>query len=172
MRKGKIIYLNGVTSTGKTSIVQALRQRENTEFYYLSDDLFEDHIADILYPYSSPRYWQSLSEAVFLMYRTAKLYSDHGKHVVIDSMLLELEAFAPHYERVLELFKENPLHIVQVYCPLELCRQRNLARADRQELQSHEQAAVMAQGVQYSLRVDTEKSTPEQCAAKIAALLL
>ncbi len=166
MEQGKILYLNGVTSTGKSSIVQALRSDGWTDFYYLSDDIFEDHIIDV--EYNDPAYWSTLSDAVFLMYRTAKLFSDYGKNVVIDSMLLERPEFAPHYSRMLEIFQSSPLYVIDVTCPLEICRQRNLARGDRHEFQSHEQVAVMAADVAYALRLDTASNSPEECAKMIA----
>lgn len=164
MSKGQIVYLNGVTSSGKTSIVEALRRR-GVDFYYLADDLFEDHIMDV--EYEDPEYWDKLAEAVFLEYRVARLFSDHGKTVVIDSMLMEKGAFVPHYARMLEIFAGYPLDIVEVYCPLEVCRQRNLRREDRHEMQSLEQAAVMAKDVAYGLRLDTQKLSADECAARI-----
>ena len=165
MNKGTIIYLNGVTSTGKTTIVEALRATEHSDFYYLSDDLFEDHIIDI--EYTAPGYWQKLSEAVFLMYKTARLFSDNGKTVVIDSMLMESPEFGPHYKRMLDIFDGYPLILVHVHCPLEICRQRNLKRSDRHEFQSAEQSEVMAKNVRYDLDLDTSLLTPEQCALVI-----
>ena len=164
-----IIYLNGVTSAGKTSIVEALR-KAGAQFYYLSDDLFEDHIIDV--EYDDPKYWEASAEAIFLMHKTARLFADHGKTVVIDSMLLELPAFAPHYSRVLEIYRGYDLKMVEVFCPLELCRQRNLLRPDRHENQSLEQARVMAQNVRYDLRLDTSALSPDQCAALIMKQLL
>lgn len=164
MEKGTVIYLNGVTSAGKTSIVRALRQL-GADFYYLSDDIFEDHIIDAAY--GAAGYWEALSQAVFLMYRTGKLFSDHGKTVVIDSMLMERPEFTPHYQSMLDIFQESPLRLVEVYCPLEICRKRNLERQDRTEYQSHEQAAVMAKNVRYDLRLDTSCLTAEQCARRI-----
>ena len=168
MKKGSIMYLNGVTSTGKSSIAEALRQY--VDFYYLSDDIFEDNIIDTP-EYGTKGYWKTLAEAVFLMYYAATLFSDHGKTVVIDSMLLESEFFAPHYPRMLEVFREHPLFVVDVYCPLEVCRQRNLSRADRYENQSHEQAIVMAQDVRYDLHLDTNVLSPDQCAREIILAL-
>lgn len=162
--KGTIIYLNGVTSSGKTSIVEALREA-GADFYYLSDDIFEDNIIDI--EYDVPGYWEALAEAVFLMYRTAALFSDYGKTVVLDSMLLEKPAFSPHYNRMLEIFREHPLKVVDVYCPLEICCQRSAARSDRYENQPREQAAVMAKNVRYDLHLDTSRYTAAQCAGKI-----
>jgi adenylylsulfate kinase/chloramphenicol 3-O phosphotransferase len=165
MEHGKILYLNGVTSTGKSSIVNALRSSGKLDFYYLSDDIFEDNIIDV--EYDAPNYWSELADAVFLMYRTAKLFSDHGKTVVIDSMLMENKEFSPHYSRMLDIFRDNPLYVIDVSCPLEICRQRNLQRLDRHEFQSHEQAAVMAKDVAYALHLDTSVLTPEQCAQQI-----
>ncbi len=164
MKKGPVIYLNGVTSSGKSSIAEALR--EHLDFYYLSDDIFEDHIVDTP-EYEAEGYWEKLAEAVFLMYRTAALFSDHGKTVVIDSMLLETPAFKPHYQQMLEIFKDHPLFVVDVHCPLEICRQRNLTRGDRHEHQSREQAAIMAKNVRYDLHLDTSILTPAQCAREI-----
>ena len=102
-----------------------------------------------------------------MMYHTAKLFSDMGKNVIIDSILVERDGIAPHYDRMREILRENPLDIVEVFCPPEICRQRNIDRGDRYETQSDEQAALMAQGIQYSLRVDTSKLSPDECAEAI-----
>lgn len=46
MEKGRIIFLNGVTSSGKTSIVDALQDREDIFFYVVANDLFEQMIGE------------------------------------------------------------------------------------------------------------------------------
>ena len=38
MEKGKIIFLNGVTSSGKTSIVEALQDTDDIFFYVVAND--------------------------------------------------------------------------------------------------------------------------------------
>lgn len=164
MAKGRIVFLNGVTSSGKTSIVEALQEREEPFFYVVANDLFEQMVGD---RFLQKDYWKYLSEVIILMYHTAKLYSDLGKNVLIDGILVEREQLKPHYEQLQAILKDHPLDIVGVYCPLEICRQRNLARGDRYESQSEEQAALMAPEIRYSLRVDTSRSTPEECAAQI-----
>ena len=122
MEKGRIIFLNGVTSAGKTSIVEALQEREDVFFYVVANDLFQEMVGE---KYLQENYWKYLSEVVIMMYHTAKLYSDMGKNVVIDGILVEREEIKPHYKQLLEIMKDNPLDIVEVYCPLEICRQRN-----------------------------------------------
>ena len=108
MDKGKIIFLNGVTSSGKTSIVEALQEREEIK---------------------------------------------------------------PHYEQLKEILRDNPLDIVEVYCPLEICRQRNIDRGDRYENQSQEQFELMAENIKYSMRVDTSVMSSAECAEAVVKTL-
>ena len=169
MRKGKIIFLNGVTSAGKTSIVEALQNRADCYFYVVANDLFEQMIGD---RFLREDYWGHLSRVLILMYHTAKLYSDMGHDVLIDGILVEQPEIAPHYWQLTDILADNPLSIVEVDCPLEICRTRNLTRGDRYEMQSDEQAAIMAQGIDYALRVETDKMSPEECAEAIVRALM
>ena len=100
MEKGRIIFLNGVTSSGKTSIVDALQAREEVFFYVLANDLFQETIGE---KYLRENYWKYLSEAILLMYHTAKLYSDLGKNVIIDGILVEQQEIKPHYAQLMEI---------------------------------------------------------------------
>ena len=161
MEKGRVIFLNGVTSAGKTSIVEALQDREDIFFYVVANDLFQEMVGD---KYLRENYWKYLSEVIIMMYHTAKLYSDMGKNVLIDGILVERDEIKPHYQQLMEILKDNPLDIVEVYCPLDICRQRNIARGDRFETQSQEQHELMAKDIKYSLKVDTSIHSPEECA--------
>ena len=164
MYKGRIIFLNGVTSSGKTSIVEALQERDDVFFYVVANDLFQEMVGE---KFLQENYWKYLSEVIILMYHTAKLYSDMGKNVLIDGILVEREEIKPHYEQLIEIIKDNPLDIVEVYCPLEICRERNIARGDRFENQSKEQAELMAENIMYSMRVDTSVMSSTECAEAI-----
>lgn len=168
MKKGHIIFLNGVTSSGKTSIVEAIQNRDDVFFYVVANDLFQEMVGE---KYLQENYWKYLSDVIILMYHTAKLYSDMGKNVLIDGILVEREEIAPHYQQLLTILKDNPLDVVEVYCPLELCRERNIARGDRYETQSEEQAALMAKNISYSLRVDPGRYSPAECAEIIISRL-
>ena len=169
MQKGKIIFLNGVTSSGKTSIVEALQDRDDCYFYVLANDLFEQMIGD---RFLRENYWQHLSRVIILMYHTAKMYSDMGHHVLIDGILVERPEIAPHYRHLMDILADNPLSIVEVACPLEICRARNIARGDRYETQSEEQAALMAKDIAYAMTVHTDKNTPDECTEAIVRTLM
>lgn len=169
MQKGKIIFLNGVTSSGKTSIVEALQNRDDCYFYVVANDLFQEMVGE---RFLREDYWGHLSRVIILMYHTAKLYSDMGHNVLIDGILVERPELAPHYGQLLEILADNPLRIVEVACPPEVCRARNIARGDRYETQSAEQSALMAQGIDYALRVETDRMSPEECAEAIVRSLM
>lgn len=164
MQKGRIIFLNGVTSSGKTSIVDALQERKDVFFYVVANDLFEQMVGD---KYLQEDYWKYLSEVIIMMYHTAKLYSDMGKNVLIDGILVEREEIKPHYEQLLEILKHNPLDIVEVYCPIDICRRRNCMREDRYEMQSEEQLELMAKNIKYRMKVDTSVYSSAECADMI-----
>lgn len=168
MEKGRIIFLNGVTSAGKTSIAEALQSQEKIFFYVVANDLFQEMVGE---NYLRTDYWKYLSEVIIMMYHTAKLYSDMGKNVLIDGILVEREEIKPHYHQLLEILKDNPLDIVEVYCPLDICRQRNIIRGDRYETQSQEQFALMAENIRYSTKVDTSVYSPGECAEMIISEL-
>ena len=164
MEKGRIVFLNGVTSSGKTSIVEAIQERNDVFFYVVANDLFQEMVGE---KFLRENYWKYLSEAIILMYHTAKLYSDMGKNVLIDGILVERDEIKPHYQRLLEILGDNPLDIVEVYCPLDICRKRNIARGDRLEDQSDEQWKLMAKNIHYRLKVDTSQHSADACAEMI-----
>ena len=164
MNKGRIIFLNGVTSSGKTSIVEALQERDDVFFYVVANDLFQEMVGE---KFLQENYWKYLSEVIILMYHTAKLYSDMGKNVLFDGILVERDEIKPHYHQLLQILKENPLDIVEIYCPLDICRKRNIMRGDRYETQSDEQHGSMAKDIAYRFRVDTSLHSPAECANMI-----
>ena len=55
MKKGRIIFLNGVTSSGKTSIVEALQARDDVFFYVVANDLFQEMVGE---KFLQENYWK------------------------------------------------------------------------------------------------------------------
>jgi adenylylsulfate kinase/chloramphenicol 3-O phosphotransferase len=164
MKKGKIVFLCGVTSSGKTSIVDAI-QNISEEFYYVvANDLMVQMVGD---KYLNKDYWKYESKAIYYMYHMAKLLSDFGENVLIDGCLLETPELPDHYEKVKKIFEGNPFYLIEVYCPLEICRLRNLERDDRSENQSYEQHLLWTKNVEYDLTVDTSRLSSDDGAKMI-----
>ena len=168
MTKGRIIFLNGVTSSGKTSIVEALQNRDDAYFYVVANDLFQEMVGE---KFLRENYWEHLSRVILLMYHTARLYADMGHDVLIDGILVEQPEIKPHYRQFMDIMSDSRVDVVEVYCPLEVCRERNIARGDRYETQSQEQHAIMAEDIRYSCRVETHLHTPKECAEQIMQTL-
>ncbi|WP_433939936.1 phosphotransferase-like protein [Paenibacillus lautus] len=61
--------------------------------------------------------------------------------------------------------------MVEVFCPLEICRQRNIKRGDRAEDQSDWQDKLMAKDIQYDCSVNTHVNSSEECADSILKCL-
>ena len=128
MNKGKIIYLNGVTSTGKTTLSKAIQQMADMNFYHMSFDMFQQMIS---MKFLNENYWKCLSEAIIATYHTAKILSDMNINVIVDGMLLEMPEFQlnykkSHYEIFKSIFSDCPLLLIEVFCPLEECKKRNI----------------------------------------------
>lgn len=168
MVPGRILYLNGVTGAGKSTLAEVLKNQKRVRFFALSNDMFQNTVGQTRL---HTDYWTYLGEAIRMLYRTARLYSQQGKHVVIDGMLLECPGLSPHLQTVREILAGCPLDFVEVSCPMEVLRSRNAERPDCYILQSEEQAAIMARDIPYSCRVETDKNTPEECAQIILGRL-
>jgi len=164
MSKGDIIFLNGVTSAGKTTLAKAIQEKADAKFYTFSNDTFQQMVS---FKFLRQNYWKYLSEAIILAYKTAKMMSDHGVNVIFDGMILDTGDLKMHYEKLKTIFADAPLKMVEVYCPLEICKQRNIERGDRGENQSEEQNEMMAKNIEYDLSVDTSLYSPEECAEMI-----
>ncbi|MCL1886288.1 MAG: chloramphenicol phosphotransferase CPT family protein [Dehalococcoidia bacterium] len=174
MKKGRIIFLNGVTSAGKTSIAKCIQKISTEHIYHLSNDMFHQLEWDMVdmervKGCDGEKY---MAESIVLMYNTASMLAAQGTDIVIDGMLYEIDGFAEkygksHYGIMREILAGCNLLMVDVYCPLEVCRQRNIARGDRREYQSHDQDRAMNKDILYDVSVDTSIHSAEICARKI-----
>ncbi|ABX43973.1 chloramphenicol phosphotransferase CPT family protein [Lachnoclostridium phytofermentans] len=159
MREGRIIFLNGVTSTGKTSIVNEIFTREGELYYALSYDLFEETIPEWAVDEGT-----HYSEAIIAMYYAACGFSSQGRDVLIDGLIMNLPGLEEHYKKLKQIFEGYPLQIVEVYCPLEICRKRNIECGDRAENKSEIQMEIMEKNITYNYTIDTSRLSVAECA--------
>jgi chloramphenicol 3-O-phosphotransferase len=61
MNKGKIVWLNGVSSVGKSTLSTLLQKEYYEPFYYIAQDIF----ADIISPCFSERYSEKESDIIW-----------------------------------------------------------------------------------------------------------
>lgn len=169
MERGKIIFLNGLTSTGKTSVAKAMREMSDEVFYTLSNDTFHGMVS---WKNFEGRYWQLVAHTITAQYYATRGMLEAGFNVIIDGMLLDLPEYAElfgkrHYDLFRDIFDGFELTTVDLVCPLDELRRRNIARGNRGENQSAEQNEMMTRPLTLDLTLDTSILTPKECASEI-----
>ena len=187
MTPGKIILLNGASSSGKTSILKALQEVLDEPYLDAGIDKF---IWMLPKRYLNPPLWQEIFEYTYAadgsgrivsicaaprgrmlmsgMHHAIAALAEAGNNVLADHVLLE-----PAWVReCADIFAELPALFVGVRCPLEIMEAREQERRDRTLGQARAQyVPAHAHGI-YDLEVDTSIATPQACALHIKRWLL
>ena len=168
MEKGKIIFLNGVSSSGKTTLAKTLQKRLEAPFFLFQLDAFSDMMrmpenccaySDDNGMYDHDKWLEIENKILSAFHHTIKTFSDMGFHTIVDRVFFEQEC--------VELFHDHPLLFVLVTCPLEELRRREKERGDRTIGQAEEQLLELMPQSMYDITVDTYTNTSEECADKI-----
>ena len=177
MTPGTIIYLNGTSSSGKTSITQALSQHLNQPYLHCPIDLVEQMI---LHRQIQRGVVPELTAIQAGFTACIAAFASQGNNVIVDDVMCEpfsypgtpspLTTQALLHQRVRTLYTFNLL-FVKVACPLPIVEQRERARGNRTlGLASFQFHRVHHDRV-YDVEVDTSQHTPDTCAAQIVAAL-
>ena len=177
MEKGKIIFLNGVSSVGKTTLAKALQLQLDEPYYIFNTDMFLG--TGVMLPEKFTTYdtagWKFMLKTLSGMHNTIKLYSDMGMNVIVDHVLTNsvLDKDPKALEECVELLHESPVLFVHVTCPLHELRRREKERSDRQIGQAEAQLPTLVPSdiSVYDLSVDTFQNTKAECVEKITEML-
>ena len=172
MKKGKVIFLNGTSSSGKTTLAWKIQDLADEPYYQISQDMFCE-----MWP---GQYWERNPEKVFnhtisLMYHTIRMFVDRGENVVLDHVLLCNEKLkSDNGEATLEELKEILTGIkvlyVKVTCPVEELRKREASRNDREIGLAESQIDLLWPQNDYDLVIDTYNEDTETSAHRILEL--
>lgn len=134
MKKGHIIWLNGVSSSGKSSLTQELQKMLPEPYFCIGQDTFTDIIAPcvsgLFNGIDSNTLWYM---AVDAMYHTIKTYSDMGLNVIVDHVVLNQDDGKEQklFDSCLNELKNYPIIFVKVTCSLDELKRREAKRGDR-----------------------------------------
>jgi chloramphenicol 3-O phosphotransferase len=169
----QVIVLNGVSSSGKTTLARSLQAILPTPWLLLGiDDLIrampneglEDgfllQIGETGQVQLGPG-WQDL-EASWYIGVAAIVASGTG--AIVDDVFL---GGRKSQERLRAALGGLRVLWVGVKCDREMARAREASRRDRVPGMAEAQAAVVHEGVVYDMTVDTSHASPESCAAEI-----
>jgi chloramphenicol 3-O phosphotransferase len=175
MKPGKIIFLNGTSSSGKTSILRALQDLLDEPYLEAGIDKF---IFMLPGRYLERPLWDDVlgradhagaagHTLVAGMHAAIAALSRCGNNVIADHVLVEPE-WAGECAR---LFADLPAYLIGVICPLEVLEQRERSRKNRTLSQAKQQFDVIHKYVVYDLEVDSSRLSPEECARQIQSRL-
>jgi adenylylsulfate kinase/chloramphenicol 3-O phosphotransferase len=141
---GRILYLNGLTSSGKSTAAKCLAKLCRTPLFRSSNDIFHDMIASKFY---AGHFWREIARTIGAQYAAVRGMAEVGFDVIVDGMGLDLTEYKSlfglcHLDLVEKTFSGLDVTFVRFDCPAEELRRRNLLRGDRGEFQSEEQARL------------------------------
>jgi chloramphenicol 3-O phosphotransferase len=163
MNKGKIILLNGASSSGKTTIAHALRDVLSEPYHIVQIDAFLEMLPNQSRPVTEDLAFQ----ASIILNTTVKFLSDMGHNIIIDHVITSKQIF----EAFAKIFKNYPVFMVKITCPIHEMLRREKARGDRVIGTSESSVPYIYPDEIYDIIIDTYVNSPEECAMNIADLL-
>jgi len=167
MEKGKIIILNGASSSGKTTLAKALQDRMDDLTYILSLD-------DFLTMIGLKKYEESIQNRINLyetMQYTIQLLSDRGRNVIVDTVYLDGEYDTAVLKGFACLLISNPVLFLRIECEVQELERRERQRGDRPIGQAKYQSEHMHGYNIYDAIIDTSKSDLDVCIEQILVML-
>lgn len=162
----EVIFLNGPSSSGKTSLARALQSRAGIPLLHASLDTFTDMYR-----------WEAISDpeerkachanGVSNFHAVLRLLAA-GPHAIVIDHVLERPAWREAAQAALS---GRHVHFVAVRCPLDVLIAREKARPDRHPGMAAWQFDRVHQGMHYDVEVDTSVETPESGADRILAFI-
>ncbi len=192
MGTGKIIFLNGSSSAGKTTLAVMLQQLLDEPYQHIALDQFRDGMPGRYRGLNSPagtpgdlglnvvptekkgellthiRFGEHGEQVLRGMRRAIAAFAREGNNIIVDDLLFKPEYLLDYAEALYDL----DAWLIGVRCSLEVVNERERQRPGRfpgtATSHFHE---VHAHGADYDLEVDTSRTTPRECAERVIARL-
>jgi chloramphenicol 3-O-phosphotransferase len=124
MAKGKIVLLNGVSSSGKTTLSRALQEQLPDQYFLIPADLLNEISPPKNSRSYSIRFTADPKPVMSALFGCAKTFSDNGLNVIVETIFTKDAHMG--LDNFLNIFPEcdYPVLFVHVTCPLEELRRR------------------------------------------------
>lgn len=191
MNPGKIIFLNGTSSAGKTTLAHALQETLEDAYLHIALDQFRDGLPDKFRglnsapgesghrglnvvpvttsdkPFTAVEFGDVGETMLKGMRRAMAAMVAAGNNIIIDDILLKSE-FLQDY---LEVFAPFEVIFVGVRCPINVINARERSRPGRFPGTAYGHYKPCHAHGTYDIEVNTADMTPFECAAQVAAFL-
>ena len=184
--RGRILLLNGTSSSGKTTLVRALQAALPELWLEMGIDRFAYALPGrvsgeptwpLLFPYvredersDGPFHIETTAlgnRFITGLHATAAALAEAGLNVIVDHVVLERD----WVDEMARDWAGFDVLRVGVRCPLEIVLERERERKDRTLGQAEAQFDVVHRWMTYDVEVDTSVLGPAECVSRIVASL-
>jgi len=164
---GRIILLNGASSSGKSSIARAVQARIGEPFWHYSIDHLRD--AGVL-PLDRIRTgefpWPPMREPFFEgFHQSLAAFAQAGNNLIVEH-IVETSGWM---RRLMTLLAPFDVYFVGVHCPLDELEKRELARGDRRIGDARRDFETIHRHAVYDLELDATRPPADNADRLIAA---
>ena len=188
MNPGTIIFLNGSSSAGKTTLAHALQDRLTSPYQHVALDQFRDGLPDKFRGLNAPagtngsrglnvvpvdrRTTKILfgETGVMLlkgMRRAIAAMADAGNNIIVDDIILHKD-FLDDY---LHVFAHLHVYFVGVHCALSVVNEREAKRPGRFPGTAAGHLELCHAHKTYDVEVDTGEQSVDECSSKVNSCL-
>ncbi len=156
MSQGKILFLHGASSSGKSTIAAALQSELSEPFLHYSIDHL---LAAKIVPWDRIKagefQWNTLRPSFFAgFHRSLPALAGAGNNLIVEHIVETQEWM----DRLVTLLAGFDVFFVGIYCPVEELERRELARGDRPVGDARRDFEAAFQPAEFDLVVDSTKS--------------
>jgi len=164
---GKIILLNGASSSGKSTLSSALQANLDEAFWHYSiDHLLGSDILPRKRIDSGEFPWANLRPAFFEgFHRSIPSLAASGNNLIVEHIVETKEWM----ERLKDLLAPFDVFFVGVHCPLPELERRERQRGDRRAGEARQDYETTHALCHYDFEIDTTRDTAESVAVLLAA---
>lgn len=156
---GKIIIINGPSSSGKTTLALALQRQLDIPFIRFSFDLFLDHKAFPLEGIRNGTFsWDSMRPSVFRgLHQCLPALALAGNNIIFDHII----ETRPLLDELVSLVSGLDVFFVGLHCSLPELERRERQRGDRREGEAHQDFLTVHSITSYDLELNSEHALEE-----------
>lgn len=164
---GKIIFLHGASSSGKSTIARGIQARIGLPFWHISIDHLRDAGVLPTARFKAGEFdWKAARPAFFDgFHRSLAAYAGAGNNLVLEH-ILDTDGWL---DDLVRLFAPFDVFFVGIHCPLPLLIAREKARGDRPAGSAEQDFHTIHVGKSYDHEVHTDGDAQENVTRVIAA---
>jgi chloramphenicol 3-O phosphotransferase len=166
-----VIFLNGVSSAGKTSIAKVLQQTLPEPYLHVPLDSFEAMLPE-RYDESESFAWPTLFPRLLSgFHHSIAALAGAGNNLIVDHVTVVREGWPSSLMECAFLLRPFRAYLVGVHCPLEELQRREQQRGDRYLGTAARQFDRVHRHGIYDIEVDTSQASAHACAEQVMTYL-